>query len=220
LAGFALVPASIAFVAEAQACETSGCGPEPGFYPDPIQPQEPIISEVFNLQDIEGTGTGGGSNSLRVGTSVRPEATTRIVAKLDDAFQFCAALESREYAVDCITERLEQIAEALPSTGDYAPVRSALAQATSQLDDIVERNRSPVLPTATARSTVEGGEATSRPLRPTATERTDEAVAQAVAVLQETRTVLLLDSDSQEQAEAFRSVSDSIETGTVLLFAV
>lgn len=82
-----------------------------------------------------------------------PEVTARIAAQARDAFDFCAALVSREYVVDCLSERLEEVAASIPQAGDYAPMRQAIETASQRLEAVVERYPSRDMPAGVARST-------------------------------------------------------------------
>lgn len=191
------------------------CGPD-NESPCP-PPPDPVIPEVFN--DPVFTPDLSPPEALLVGAAASPEATARIVARVERAFEFCTALVQREYVVDCLSERLDVLAQSLPDTGDYAEMKSALDQASKRLAAVVARNPSPTLPAGVA--TTQGAaapEATTRPLTPVATEAVDSALAEAAAIIEETETVLLRSAGgSTDRAAAYQAVSGALETGTVLL---
>lgn len=216
--GFAMLP-SLGHPETGGCDATSACVPEPGFFDEPAAAVLPPIVITAPQADVGGGGGGGGD---LVGAAARPEDTARIVVRLNESFRFCAALQAREYVVDCVNQELRDLTEALPATGDYAPLRSALEGASSRLEEVVRTNRSTVLPPAVARSTGPSGKVSSRPLRPVATERAEATISEAAAILQETETQLLQSvSDFEpEQAAAIDTVSATIESGTVLLLAI
>src|SRR5690606_36504639 len=75
-----------------------------------------------------------------------PQATAQIVSQLNTATEFCSAIGSAAYVVDCLSERLAVIEQALPQTGEYAEAREAIGQASRGLRLLVEDNPSAVLP--------------------------------------------------------------------------
>ena len=96
--------------------------------------------------------------------------TESVVTDFNDSVSFCAAIASDEYVIDCLSERLSVIAGKLPESGEFAEMRAALGTASAQLGAIAVQNPSAVLPSGIARSTDAAGTATTRPLRPVATE--------------------------------------------------
>lgn len=191
------------------------CGPD---NESPCPPPE--IPEVFNdpvfTPDLTPDLTP--PEALLAGVAASPEATARIVARVERAFEFCTALVQREYVVDCLSERLDVLAQSLPDTGDYAEMKAALDQASERLAAVVARNPSPTLPAGVATTQGPAPEATTRPLTPVATEAVDAALAEAAAIIEETETILLRSAGgSTDRAAAYSQVSGALETGTVLL---
>jgi len=81
------------------------------------------------------------------------QAAAQIVSQLDAATEFCSVISRAAYVVDCLSERLAVIAEAMPDTGEYAEARDALALASRDLLLSVKENPSATLPEGVARST-------------------------------------------------------------------
>lgn len=190
-------------------------GPALGPVPTASSPALP------GLAALPGVGLPGSATPAQPGSSVgsqaSPAATAALAAALRLAFATCEALERREYAVDCLGERLGAVAGDLPAEGDYGAVRAILSDAAAQLDGIVAAAPSPTLPPVVPAAGPLPVAAT-RPLRPTATEATPQALGQASAVIEEAQTRLLRSGGgSDARAAAFRTVAATLDGGTVLL---
>ncbi|MDT8854612.1 hypothetical protein RNZ50_06120 [Paracoccaceae bacterium Fryx2] len=126
-------------------------------------------------------------------TTISADATQRLVSRVADASRFCRLLPESAYAVDCLSEQLESIVRDMPTTGEYADARTALATAARDLRALAERNADPALPTARLRV---GGQVSSRPLTPIRPEARASANQQAIAILEEAETVLLRSAEN------------------------
>lgn len=204
--------------------------PEP-VNPGPVIP-EPVISSgtpVFPVpeplsgmpvfSDPYGTsGTLATPIDFTVDTGDLSETTTdRIVAQLEAATLFCAAIVSREYRVDCLAERFEVVAATIPQTGDYADARAAIAQASRSLGALVDANPSATLPAGIARSLGDDGES-SRPLRPTETARLAQTMEQATSIIEEAETVLLRSGENSQRRQVhYQRIAAAIGSNKVLL---
>lgn len=191
-----------------------------------VEPEAALTADLFDAENaialplpVEEAPTGPDAPIAVAGAAASDAATAAVVAGLDQAFGFCSAIVAREYIVDCLGAELRRLSDALPESGDYAPVQDALYEAWRGLDAIVEANPSPDRPPAVARSTGPGGRTSTRPLRPVATPAVETALAQAVAVIEEAETVLLRSTGSGSASRdlALTSVAASLDGGTVLL---
>lgn len=147
------------------------------------------------------------------------ESTTRaIVQGLQDSTRFCASVPQLEYRVDCLSERLEAVAAAIPAGGDYAEARALLLRTAADLGALVSANPTTDLPPARVS---QGGAApisTSRPLRPVATAALPEVAALAEAILQETETLLLRSSTgTAARTLAYQQIATAVGSTKVLL---
>jgi hypothetical protein len=196
----------------------------PDFSPEVVgtsaEPQAAPAGGPVQTQAGAPGGADGGVGALVVTTGISPETTARIAAQTRESFEFCAALVAREYVVDCLSERLAEVARTIPETGDYAEMRQTIEAASERLGEIVERYPSRDLPTGVARSTGAAAVQTTRPLRPVATAAVETAVAEASDVIEETAAALLRTDDlgaTAERAAAYEVVSETLETGAALL---
>lgn len=143
------------------------------------------------------------------------DPTDEVIIDFNGAIAFCGAIGSDEYVIDCLSERLEVIAAQLPETGEFAEMRTAIADASVQLGAIAAQNQSDTLPSGIARS---ADTATTRPLRPVATETLAASLQAADAIVAQTELVLLRSSsNSQNRALDFQRVAAVVGTSRSLL---
>jgi hypothetical protein len=141
-----------------------------------------------------------------------------VVADFNESVAFCRAIGSDEYVIDCLSERLATIAAKLPATGDFAQMRTALRTASADLGNIAAQNPSAVLPSGIARSTGPAATATTRPLRPVATETLAASLQAADAVIARTQVALLRSSSgTQARSLEFQQVAAVVGTSRTLL---
>ncbi|MFV2053386.1 hypothetical protein [Aliiroseovarius sp. YM-037] len=150
--------------------------------------------------------------------NLRNVPTNVIVKALNEVQDFCRRIEPKEYQIDCLAERLEATARSLPTTGEYADVRSAILEASERLAAVARRNRSPSLPAATARAANNPTRTTSRPLVPVASERLAAANRQATAIIEEAETTLLRSAESPENRMShYQRIAAAVGSNKVLL---
>lgn len=172
-------------------------------------------------------GGGGGKGGGQTGSSgsdpdptpqaITPAATEKFVRQFSDARDFCRQLDPL-YRIDCLLAHFEKIARSLPQTGDYAPLRAALAKAVTQLDRVVKANKDNggkiIAPRLRAKPQAER----IRPLTPILPERRVAASQEAAAVVDELSTVLLRSALNSERRQiAFREIATAIDGTAVLL---
>lgn len=145
-------------------------------------------------------------------------ATDAIVESLTTATRFCASLPQDSYRVDCLSERLEAAARALPQTGDYADARDTLLTASRKLNRLARDNAAPDLPRIRASAGGQAAITTTRPLVPVSPARQAGINTQAEAVIDEAATILLRASDRpDEMAAQYRRISAAVDSNKVLL---
>ena len=142
-----------------------------------------------------------------------PQATTQIVSQLNIATEFCSAIGTAAYVVDCLSERLAVIEEAMPDTGEYAEAREAIAIASRGLQLLVEENPSAELPDGIARS---DAQETTRPLRAVSAEALEQTLLAAADIIEEAETVLLRSAASPEEIH-YQRVAEAMGSNKVLL---
>lgn len=145
-------------------------------------------------------------------------ATRAIVQGLQDSTRFCASVPQLEYRVDCLSERLEAVAAAIPAGGDYAAARALLVRTADDLGALVSANAATDLPQARISRGGDAPLATSRPLRPVATAALPEVAARAEAILQETETLLLRSSTgTAARTLAYQQIAAAVGSTKLLL---
>lgn len=146
------------------------------------------------------------------------DPTDAVVVDFNDAIGFCGAIGAEEYVIDCLSERLDVIASQLPDTGEFAEMRTAIADASAQLGAIATANQSPVLPSGIARSTGAEPVVTTRPLRPVATETLTASLQAADAIVAQAEVVLLRSAtNSENRSLDFQRVAAVMGTSRSLL---
>ena len=146
------------------------------------------------------------------------DPTDAVIVDFNDAVGFCGAIGADEYVIDCLSERLGVIASQLPDTGEFAEMRTAIADASAQLGAIAAQNQSQVLPSGIARSTGAEPVVTTRPLRPVATETLGASLQAADAIIAQAQVVLLRSStNSQNRSLDYQRVAAVMGTSRSLL---
>ncbi len=196
----------------------------PDFQPDVID-LGGLSDEAADIVGVQGDADGDGTPDA---VDVTPEAdyddtdpaglADDVVTDFNESVAFCRAIGSQEYAIDCLSERLATIVAKLPETGEFAEMRAALNSASAQLGNIAAQNQSPVLPRGIARSTGPAATATTRPLRPVATDTLAASLQAADAVIAQTQVALLRStSGTQARSLEFQRVAAVIGTSRTLL---
>ncbi|MCR8723313.1 hypothetical protein [Frigidibacter sp. ROC022] len=134
-----------------------------------------------------------------------------------EAAAFCAALPDETYQIDCLSERLNTIYRSMPSNTPYDETKAALKSAAAQLKAVVDANRDGDKSGKTF-ATASGDQKTTRRIRPVAPARKAAAVAQAVAIIEETQTVLLRSSATSPEAKPqIERIAAAVGSNKVLL---
>lgn len=145
-------------------------------------------------------------------------ATRAITDGLRDGARFCASLAQAEYRVDCLSERLAAVAQAIPQQGDYAEARAVLEQTAAQLAELARANRSADLPPGRAHRGGTSPLTTTRPLTPVATAALTGVNQQATAILEEAETLLLRSTSlSDDRHLAYIQIAAALGSGKLLL---
>jgi hypothetical protein len=159
----------------------------------------PEISEVFDSFD----------NMLVAST----QKTRSITSFLQNSADECKALDQQAYAIDCLGSSLEELANELPASGDYAKVKFAFAKGAEQLKQLTINNAADSLPSVTFDNV-------ARPL--TATKSSDEDIAylneEITKIYDEIATTLLRSDESSESRKlAYKQISTVFMSNKVLL---
>ena len=153
-----------------------------------------------------------GATSLQ---TINKETTKRIVDKIAMATAFCHKAVGPEYAVDCLSERLQAVADLISPVGEYSTVRAALQSAAKKLHALAAQNASSVLGKRVASY---AGTTLSRPLLPVSSHALKSVNAKAASIIAGTQLVLLRSSTSSDRRRAaYQQVSAILNTTLVLL---
>lgn len=176
-------------------------------------------SAAFNAGDAMVLMVGCNDTWSFGGPGANEDRTADVVDALAAATQFCSWLPPG-VRIDCLADRLRQIARALPRGGDYAPVREALRDAARELSGIARANAVPGVAPKRYGVRPPGGGAVieSGPLAEVAPDRRAAANAAALAVLQRTETVLLRSTEnSRARMVAYQEIATALDSTKVLL---
>ncbi|SFT92806.1 hypothetical protein [Sedimentitalea nanhaiensis] len=144
--------------------------------------------------------------------------TEVVTSNIAAAQAFCAEIDNDSYKVDCLAERLGEIAKEIPKDSDYAEVRQILADTSKQLSDLAKANRDPNQVRGRAVSKGEIPVSTSRPLNPVKPSSLPDVNRQARAILDNTQTLLLRSAESSEsKALQYSRIADALGSSKVLL---
>jgi len=146
-------------------------------------------------------------------------ATDALVRDLNAASEFCRQIGESEYVVDCLGDRLAEIARRLPANGAYAESREALETAAQKLEALVRENASAALPPLRiATRSLSGGGTQNRVLRAIDTANIASVTEQAVAILQEAETVLLRSAESSQRRRVhYQRIATAVGSNKLLL---
>ncbi|WP_264212060.1 hypothetical protein [Leisingera thetidis] len=170
-----------------------------------------------------GTGGGGAADSGTAGStgpagpaSVSASVTSSVVSQLSISAAACQAVGAA-YRTDCLAKELQALAKKLPARGEYAAAREALAKASADLNSLSSQNRDNSQPRL--RITVQAdSETTRRPVAAVKQETAAETNAKALAILEETTTVLLRSSaGNSDVALHYQRIAQALNSSKVLL---
>lgn len=142
--------------------------------------------------------------------------TAVLIGNVAAAKDFCAEIAEDAYRVDCLAERFGAIANGIPDGTDYGDVQSVLNNTSKQLAELARTNRDTALPRGKA--TRPNGESTTRALTPIAKASAPQVNARAVAILDETETLLLRSAQgSESKAQQYARIADAVGSTKVLI---
>ncbi|MGV8986958.1 MAG: beta strand repeat-containing protein [Cypionkella sp.] len=181
--------------------------------PPPVLVSAGPTSDSFSTTPL-GAPTGPADKLQLIDT----ETTKQILDQINAGANFCREFVSQEYAIDCLSDRLQATADGLSATGEYSEVRAALEDAARKLHALALSNQSSVLSSVVARSTSGAIRSSSRPLVAVSGAALASANAAASAIIVNTQLVLLRSaSNSERRRVAFQQVGQILGTTKVLL---
>ncbi len=181
-----------------------------------LAPQaQPAMPAIRGLETFDTTTLGVPSGPAPGLEVINTETTQRILDEINAGSAFCKALINQEYVIDCLSDRLQSVADGLSAVGEYAEVRAALEAAAAQLHALALSNASTELAQQVIAAS---GRRSSRPLTAIASGAMAAANAQAAAIIETAELVLLRSSSgSAERAVAFTQVAQVVNSTKVLL---
>ncbi|NBZ86249.1 beta strand repeat-containing protein [Stagnihabitans tardus] len=149
---------------------------------------------------------------------IQTETTGRILEEIQSGTNFCREFVDPQYAIDCLSDRLQSVADGLSATGEYSEVRAALEDAASDLHALAVQNASAALSRSVGRASDGSGQTTGRPLTAVDEALLAGANAQAAAIIANTQLVLLRSAaNSDRRRVAFEQVGEVLGSTVVLL---
>lgn len=167
--------------------------------------------------EADGVRSSTTSTAAPVGpASVTNAVTSTVVAQISTASAACEAVGA-VYRTDCLANELKLLVEKLPAQGEYAAAREALATASKELTSLSRQNRDNSQPRL--RITVQSdSETVRRPVAAVKQERVAETNAKALAILDETTTVLLRSAEgNSDVALHYQRIAQALNSSKVLL---
>jgi hypothetical protein len=144
---------------------------------------------------------------------ISPAATAALVAALSDGNKQCARLKDSALNIDCLSYQYWLAAQNLSWKDGYGSARTALLRAADRLHTLAQANADPNQPAVRVNL---GGKPTQRKLTPV--RMTPQVAAQATAIVEETKLVLLRSSEGSEQRRtAYVQVAAIVGSSKVLL---
>jgi len=170
--------------------------------------------------DSNGTDPGYGGETQGVSSTAPTASTDSVVSSIDAARKYCKLISSA-YAIDCLGERLGEVAKQLKGQNGFEDVQAALETASGKLNDIARQNRSATNPPATFRNRKNPPVTTTRRLIPVDDAKLDLAASQAIAVIAEAETRLLRSAEgSTDRSIQYQQIASAIGSNKVLLRSV
>ncbi len=149
---------------------------------------------------------------------INTETTQQILDEINAGANFCREFVQQEYAIDCLSDRLQSVADGLSNDGEYSEVKAALQDAARKLHALALNNASSVLAQTVARSTRGPNRSSSRPLTAISADQLLSANAEARAIIASTEVVLLRSgADSARRRVAFQQVGQIVGSTATLL---
>ncbi|MGB4826482.1 MAG: hypothetical protein WBP18_04270, partial [Paracoccaceae bacterium] len=158
------------------------------------------------------------ANNPPQGTVLSDRTTDAIAARLSEANITCGGRLPMEYRIDCIRNYYADLAQDLPNTGDYRPVKLALLQAVRQLDAIVRANLDPSAPKIRPNRGNKPDSPRIGPLRAVKATGAKKAAKAAGQVIAETSLVILRSGEDPTRRTAhYAEISTAMESNLTIL---
>lgn len=153
------------------------------------------------------------------GPALNPGSTRIIVRLLEGANATCDddRIDLR-YRIDCLRIYYQRVADRLPATGDYLPIKKAMLDAAAKLDAIVTANLDTTAPAIRPREGHKPHAKRLSPIRAVKKENAEAAAAQAAEVVKEAELIIIRSGgDPARRTEAYTDVAAAVEENLVIL---
>ncbi len=153
------------------------------------------------------------------GESLNTGATRAIVKIIDGATNTCGSeIVELRYRIDCLRVYYMRVAESLPDTGEYLPIKKAMEDAAARLDAIVEANLDESSPRIRPREGHKPAAKRLPAIRPVQEDMAEIAAAQAAEVIRETELIIIRSGgDPARRTEHYTDVAAAVEDNLVIL---
>ncbi|MBL9048783.1 MAG: hypothetical protein JNK19_01560 [Tabrizicola sp.] len=168
-----------------------------------------------NETEVECPGDDPGPTGQSLNTGVTREIT-KILRGANDT---CAddRIELR-YRIDCLRIYYLKVADRLPDTGDYVPVKKAMLDAAAKLEAIVEANLDERTPPIRPREGHKPAAKRMPLVRPVKEELAEIAAAEAARVVEETELIIIRSGgDPARRTPHYNEVAAAVEENLVIL---
>lgn len=163
------------------------------------------------------TNVGGGGPSAS-GESLNTGYTRTLVKLIEGANRTCDERILLRYRIDCLRIYYQEVADRLPDTGEYLPIKKAMQDAADKLDAIVEANLDPTAPEIRPREGHKPAAKRIPPVRAVKEENAASAAAQAAAVVEEVELIILRSGgDPARRSTHYNAVAAAVESNLVVL---
>jgi hypothetical protein len=162
--------------------------------------------------------TGGGPISGAVGEAINSGVTREIVHILEGANRTCERELELRYRIDCLRIYYQRVADRLPATGDYLPIKQAMQDAADKLDAIVAANIDDAAPPIRPREGHKPAAKRLPAIRPVKAEAAAAAAAHAAEVVKEAELIIIRSGgDPARRTQAYTDVAAAVEENLVIL---
>jgi hypothetical protein len=152
------------------------------------------------------------------GDVVNTGVTRDIVRILEGANKTCDSRVDLVYRIDCLRIYYLRVADRLPDSGDYLPVKQAMLDAAAKLDAIVVQYQDDMAPSIRPR---EGHKPLAKrlpPVRPVKEAFAETAAAEAARVVEETELIIIRSGgDPARRTQHYTDVAAAVEENLVIL---
>ena len=143
---------------------------------------------------------------------------TELLSTLAAAKAFCRATGDSSLQVDCLSERLEAVADGIPKGTDYEEVREVLQDTSQRLKRLARQNRDSNRGRVTVTSSTDPAQKTNRPLIPVRASAQAAVNREAAKMFEDAGKVLLRSAEAAiERQTQYAQIAAAIDSNKVLL---